>query len=285
MYVILHYNTVDDTMGCVTSIQEKLGGENYEIVIVDNGSPNGSGKEIQELFGGKEGIHVILNEKNEGFARGNNVGFRYAKYELKADFIVMLNSDTLILHDNVQKLAEEEYESSKCGVIGPTIKTPNLSFNVNPGPAKISCLAVQIRKLLTSYAYWLLSYINLDEYVHTHFGINYKRQMKMSGKVKKVERVENVQLHGCFWIFTPVFIEKYDGLCDKTFLYGEEDILFLRCLKSKLKTVYLPSIEIYHKEDSSTDSFMFNKPATKRRFIYKYGSASKWVLIKEMLSK
>ena len=284
-YVILHYNTVEDTRACVGSIEEKLKGENYEIVIVDNGSPNGSGKEIMDLFGDKEGIHVILNEKNEGFARGNNVGFRYAKYELKADFIVLLNSDTLILHDNTQRLAEEEYENSHCAVIGPKVRTPNLSFNVNPGPSKLPSLAIMFRKLLTSYIYWLLTFINLDEYIHTHYGIEYKRQMKSLKTETHDKRVESVQLHGCFWVFTPVFIERFDGLCDKTFLYCEEAILFLRCLKSNLKTVYLPTIEIFHKEDSSTDSLMFNKPAKKRRFIYKHGSASNWVLIKEMLSK
>ena len=63
-FVILHYYTVDDTVECVNSIKEL---ENYnnnvEIVIVDNASPNGSGKEIKEKYENDKKIHVILSER------------------------------------------------------------------------------------------------------------------------------------------------------------------------------------------------------------------------------
>lgn len=49
------------------------------IVIVDNASANGTGRELQQLYQGAENIYVILNPENLGFARGNNVGFEFAK--------------------------------------------------------------------------------------------------------------------------------------------------------------------------------------------------------------
>lgn len=286
VYVILHYNTVEDTMECVKSIEEKLDGEEKEIVVVDNGSPNGSGAEVQRLLSGREGVHVILNEKNEGFARGNNVGFLYAKHNLKADFIVLLNSDTLILQEDTQRLAEEEYNRSGCALMGPKVITPKPPFDSNPGKSSVPSFWTELRKVMALYAYWLLSYINVDEYIQRHFGFQTRRRMRMVGRDETHDkRQENVQLHGCFWVFTPAFLQKYDGLCDRTFLYNEEDILYLRCRKNGLKTVYLPAIEIFHKEDSSTESLGFSKPVGKRRFIYRHATASKWVLVSEILGK
>ena len=274
---------MEDTKACVASIHEKLQGEKYEIVIVDNGSPNGSGKTLMELFGDKKGMHVLLNERNEGFARGNNVGFRYAKYSLGADFIVMLNSDTTLLHGNVQKLVEEEYGRSRCGVIGPKIITLHPPFDANPGPAQLPRFWRQLKALLFMYAFWLLSYLDMDLRV-ARLGRPQRRRMSMVERDEHHdERVENVELSGCFWVFTPAFIEIFDGLCDKTFLYNEEPILFLRCRRAGLKTVYLPSIEIFHKGSSSTGSLPLGGPASRRRFGYRHNTASKWVLIGEIL--
>ena len=282
VYVILHFNTIQDTVECVKSIKDKLGSENQEIVIVDNGSPNGSGKEIERLFGNEKGIHIILNDKNLGFARGNNVGFRYAKYDLKADYIVLLNSDTKILDSNMQQMVIEEYEESHCGVIGPKIKTPNPSVNVNPGPAKMPLMKEELREMAVLAFYWTLSFFDLDEKFHNRFGKKTKKRMKSISETQDGPRQYNVQLHGSFMVFTPSYIEKFDGLCDKTFLYCEEEILYVRCMKAGLKTAYIPSFVIFHKEDSSTDSLKFGKPAKKRRFVYRHCLKGKMVLIGQL---
>ena len=59
-FVILHYYTVEDTINCVKSIKELENYENVEIVIVDNASPNGSGKEIKEKYENDEKIHGLM---------------------------------------------------------------------------------------------------------------------------------------------------------------------------------------------------------------------------------
>ena len=89
-FVILHYNTIEDTILCVDSIKENVN-SNYNIVIVDNCSPNGSGKLVKEKYCNDVDIHVILSERNEGFARGNNIGFIFAKERLHSKFIILMN--------------------------------------------------------------------------------------------------------------------------------------------------------------------------------------------------
>lgn len=283
VYVILHYNTVDDTYACVESIHQHCGKENNNfIVIVDNCSPNGSGKEIENHFRDDDRVHVILNHENLGFARGNNVGFRYAKEQLKASFIIMMNSDTKILQDNFQNLLTKEYEYSHCGLIGPKIITPNPPYDSNPGYSKIPSLNSQFKQQFIIYTYWLLSYLHIDKAVQNKFGRQKQRRIK-AGTKRIDERCENVKLHGCFWIFTQEYINFFDGLNPKTFLYNEEPLLYVRCMQYGIKTVYNPNIIVFHKEDSSTNSISFKGAVQRRRFLYKNLTRSRWILIHQLV--
>ena len=120
-FVILHYITIDDTVKCVDSILEKCNKKNFEIVIVDNGSKNQTGEVLKEKYKCNNKIHVILSKENLGFAKGNNLGFEYAKNTLKTDFIIMLNNDVVVLQDDFCDIIEKEYETSKFAVLGPKI--------------------------------------------------------------------------------------------------------------------------------------------------------------------
>lgn len=73
-FVILHYNTIEDTRACVSSIENKCKNSEYHIYVVDNTSPNKSGGELAKTFSQKDKITVILSEENLGFAKGNNLG-------------------------------------------------------------------------------------------------------------------------------------------------------------------------------------------------------------------
>lgn len=261
VYVILHYNTIEDTIDCISSIEQHTEEEDYEIVVVDNCSPNGTGKDLQRLYKGYEKLHVILNKKNLGFAKGNNVGYQYAKSRLKADFIVLLNNDTKLLDGNLQQLVVEEYVNSSCGVIGPKIITPNPPFDSNPGTTIIPPIRKVLWALVYYSAYLILSYINLDLAAIKRFDKSQQRRIANAEKNSKEDkRVENVQLHGSFLIFTPTYVQRYEGLNPRTYMYGEEELLFLRCMKTDIKTIYLPSVEIFHKEDSATNTLTFAKP-------------------------
>ena len=74
VYLILHYNVIDETVKSVDSIKNNASG-NYKIIIVDNASPNGTAKDLRELYGSDKDIVLLFNDENLGFAKGNNVGF------------------------------------------------------------------------------------------------------------------------------------------------------------------------------------------------------------------
>ena len=99
-FLILHYCSINDTIECIKSIQNLKTKHNIELVVVDNGSYNNTGQQLEKMFSDNKNIHIILSEKNLGFARGNNLGFVYAKNNMKSDFIVMINNDVIIDDEN-----------------------------------------------------------------------------------------------------------------------------------------------------------------------------------------
>ena len=94
-FVVLHYCTLDMTKKCIAAIQEKMAQTDYEIVVVDNASGNGTGKELAECYKNTEHVTVLLSEENLGFAKGNNLGYVYARENLHCDFICVMRSISL----------------------------------------------------------------------------------------------------------------------------------------------------------------------------------------------
>lgn len=91
MIVVLKWNGKRVTGECLASLKE-IDYSNYEIVLVDNGSTDGS----QEYFRAQYAeIALLENEMNLGFAEGNNVGIRHAMNG-RADYILLLNNDTFV---------------------------------------------------------------------------------------------------------------------------------------------------------------------------------------------
>jgi GT2 family glycosyltransferase len=94
--IIVNFNTKDITKACLDSIWKYWGGAAWEIIVVDNGSTDGSREMLKTLTG----ITLLLNKKNLGFARANNKGIKIAK----GKYILLLNSDTEIREDAVQTM-------------------------------------------------------------------------------------------------------------------------------------------------------------------------------------
>jgi len=79
----LNYNGKDLTIECVNSIL-KSEYKNFSVVVIDNGSTDGSVKALREKFGNR--IVILENQKNLGYARGFNVGLKFAFEDNKADY-------------------------------------------------------------------------------------------------------------------------------------------------------------------------------------------------------
>ena len=85
--VIVNYNTLKLTKACIDSVIEKTSGLEYEIILVDNASSDGS----SDVFKNDERIIFIEASDNIGFGKANNLGVKHAK----GDYLFFLNSDVI----------------------------------------------------------------------------------------------------------------------------------------------------------------------------------------------
>lgn len=274
-FVILHYNVIKETMNCVKSIAYNLQNDNYNVVIVDNASPNMSGELLRKKYEKDKRIFVILNRENLGFARGNNIGYQYAVHVLNSDFICILNNDTLIKQRDFFDIIKKEYIESKFGVLGPQIILKN--GQINPVYYQFPEKSFFERELqIHRQEYWQMKWhLNYPIVAFKLFrNIIYKligketksRQGIYELSVHLDERYENVVLHGCCIIFSPEYLKAYEEAFNPdTFLYKEEELLYLRCKKKKLKMIYNPKLKIIHLEDIATNSI---KQRRRKRIMF-----------------
>ena len=132
VFVILHYMVEEETYRCVEYIRDRIDTKDYHIVIVDNASSNGSGMLVEKKYSDSLDVSVLLNQKNVGYSRGNNIGFRYAKKKWNPRYIVFVNNDVYLLEKQLLKKLDEEYNKSKFAVLGPLVMSGDGRCNINP---------------------------------------------------------------------------------------------------------------------------------------------------------
>ena len=111
--IVVNYNTKDITENCIASIISQTKDVEYEIILVDNASVDGS----KEYFKNRKEICYIYSNENLGFGKANNLGAEKAKGEL----LFLLNSDTILIENSIKKMLDffcQNEEGLKIGVLG-----------------------------------------------------------------------------------------------------------------------------------------------------------------------
>lgn len=116
--VILNFNGKDDTLECLESLsQTKKGNFEVETIVVDNASSDTSVADFKKQF---PDTVLLVNSENLGFAEGNNIGIRFA-LKRGADFILILNNDTIVSPTTIPELLMFALAEKKGGIFGPKI--------------------------------------------------------------------------------------------------------------------------------------------------------------------
>lgn len=257
VFVILNYNTYTETVECVNSIEEKIDIDDYRIVIIDNGSKDDSPEKLKSEYLGSQKIELIETQGNLGFARGNNVGIKYANEHYAPDFMVVLNSDTELIQNDFYEKVSHEYDNSEFALLGPLILLADGRCDNSPHfPPTYEYVSKELksyereRKIISAGLY------------RPYCGVRYFKNLfdyKVLRKTRSIHRnmefhlyQRQVVLQGCFVVFSKKAFKFVDGFMPDTFLYYEEPILYLGLMKHGLVTVYDPEICIYHKDGRAT---------------------------------
>lgn len=114
--IVLTYNNLEMNKQCINSILKKTAYANYELIIIDNQSTDGTVEYLKELNQWNlSNIKVIFNNKNSGFAGGNNIGIK----EAKGDYILLLNNDTVVTRGWLTAMAKHLENNSNYGMCNP----------------------------------------------------------------------------------------------------------------------------------------------------------------------
>jgi GT2 family glycosyltransferase len=230
--IILNWNGKKDTIECLESLK-MVEYPNYEIILVDNGSTDGSVESLRKLYPDME---IIENLNNLGFAAGNNVGIRKA-IEKGADYVLLLNNDTTVNKDFLNNLITVAKNDDMIGIAGPIIRYYSEPENSWFEKGKINWFSFNIA---------------------THTKITDDKEV-----------VSTDFMTGCAFLIKKATIEKVGFLTDEYFFYFEDVDYSLRAKNAGFKIVVTPLSKIYHKV-SATASKKF-KPeslyyANRNRF-------------------
>ena len=122
--VIVNYRTYDLTKQTVKSVLDKDHPFSYEIVLVDNASCDGSLEKLKKDFSREEKddrIRFIINAENRGFAHANNQALK----GIDSRYVLLLNSDTVVVDDCLERCMEYMEKDSKIGALGCKVLLPD----------------------------------------------------------------------------------------------------------------------------------------------------------------
>ncbi|MDP3244849.1 MAG: glycosyltransferase family 2 protein, partial [bacterium] len=220
--IILYLNNYDALIACLQSCQN-ISYKNYEIILIENGSrftPDLRANNGQMPFAS---LTIIHNPENLGYARGNNIGIREALM-IGADYILLLNDDTVVSPDFLNILLDAGESNPDAGMLGPKI----YYFDE---PRKIWFAGAKF---------------NSKSCALTTPGSD---QLKGG---TDLEPIESDYITGCALLINKAVIEKIGLLDYRYFLYWEDVDWGLRAKKAGFKNLVIPSAHIWHKVSLSS---------------------------------
>lgn len=217
--IIVNLNNKDLVLDCIDSINKEGSKINLEIVVVDNGSTDGSVAAIRNFKSQIPNFKptIIENDENLGYSKANNQGMEKAR----GKYILLLNSDTIVKRGALGKLLNFAKRQKDTGVVGP--KLLNKDGSLQPSCFRFPNIKNAIRE------YWLGE--------EGLFG-------KYAPKEKEHSEVDSVV--GAAFLITPKALEKVGMLDERYFAYFEDIDYCRQTWKSGLKVYYYPGSEIIH---------------------------------------
>ena len=256
-FVILHYVAYDATINCIESIRKCCKDSDYNIVIVDNASPNDSGEKIEEYVKCSKDCVFLTAESNLGFANGNNLGYKYAKEHFNPDYMFVMNNDTVLQTENIESILEKIHSETNFDILGPDVYTPNGEHH-NPTSLEDTwnreetiALINRFNRLLRWYFFFYFKHIFSK--ILNRLRSKSKKRRENFVKDINIGRKRNAHLMGACYILSRSFIEQEENVFDpRTFIYVEEVIFTYTNRKKNREIIYDDAIKVLHMHAAAT---------------------------------
>jgi len=197
--------------------------DDFEVIVIDNASSDGSPDAIKAEF---PQVQFIQSDENLGFAKANNV----AAKESKAEHILLLNPDTLILDHAIDRLMSFAAENPNAGIWGGRTKFPDGSLNPTSSWRFMSLWSILVQAMGLHTVLRNSELFNFERYG------GWQRDT-----VREVDIVS-----GCFLLIRRDLWEKLGGFDDSFFMYAEEADLCYRTRQLGMRPLFTPEATIVH---------------------------------------
>lgn len=223
--IIVNWNTKEYLLPCLKSIFKGGQGTGWEVIVVDNGTRDGSREEVKKVF---PSAHLIENEKNFGFAKAANQGLQKAS----GRFILLLNPDAQVKNGAIERLVSFMDAHSDVGVAGAQLL--NADGSKQNSIANFPSLGTEL--LNKSLLRWLFP-------------------KKFPGKERNYsEPIEVDSVIGACMMVRRDALDQVGLLDEDYFLFLEETDWCYRMKKTGWKIYHIPQAEIYHFQGKSAET-------------------------------
>ena len=215
---LVNYNGASDTIECVKSLFDS-GHSNISVLVIDNASSKTDQRRLEDELGSH--VHLIMNDRNLGFAQAHNLGIRYTRRCTKPKYHLILNNDVVVTHGFLSPLIQALESSDRIGISGPKIKLLNTNILDSAGS------------------------------IFNNIGSAYSRGNGEEdlGQYDGFEIVPMIT-SCCMLVKDEVFDRTYP-FDDKFFMYLEELDFNMRLWNRGFLPAYVPSSVVYHRFSSS----------------------------------
>ena len=247
--VIVSWNVRDLLQQCLASIEQGLGGLQMELIVVDSASSDGTVDMIASDF---PWVRILPQAENVGFPRGNNIGMSAAR----GRYIFLLNPDTIVLNDSLQRMMSFMDARADAGVVGPRLRYPD---------GLVQSSRRRFPTVLTAFfeSTWL------EPWAPATILRSYHAQDLPEDKTVNVDWVM-----GAAMMVRREVIDQVGMMDEAYFMYSEELDWCRRIKCAGWHVIYYPEAEIIHYEGKSSEQAItarhINFQRAKLRYFLKY---------------
>ncbi len=246
--IIVNWNTRDFLEQCLSSLSLDTCRRSVEIIVVDNGSSDGSPDMVEVNF---PQVKLIRSQENLGFARANNLGIQYSS----GRYISLVNSDVKVIPDCLDTLADYLDQNPAVGNVGPRVLNPNMTLQSScrrfPTLWNNLCSAIGLATLFKN------SRLFSGEHM---FFFRHDRAMAVDVLV------------GCFWMLRRAATNEVGLLDEKFFMYGEDVDWCRRCWNAGWRIVFLPTAAAIHYRGGSSGTQAVRLAVAQQSSVFHYWS-------------
>lgn len=220
--IIVNWNTCAILRDCLESVYQQTENLDFETIVIDNASSDDSVSMVREQF---PQVRLIANQENRGFAAANNQGLEVAS----GRYVLLLNSDTIVLEGAIQKTVAFADQYPQAGVFGCRVLNPDRSLQQTcfMAPSLLNML------LSSSYLYKLFP-------SNRFFG-----RERMTWWQRDDQREVEV-VTGCYLMVRGEALSQVGPLDEGFFMYGEETDWCCRFAHAGWKVLFTPEPQIIH---------------------------------------